>query len=90
MPEAARAARLGHRMPGWFGPTNTSPETEERVHIVLETLWAQSVCALTPAERERLFSMAPSLEELYREGTKNGLPEEPASKTISRISPIVG
>lgn len=61
-------------------------QMEERVLSVLETLWEQSVHALTPVERERLFSMAPSLEEHYHGDTKNGLPEEPASKSPADVS----
>ena len=46
--------------------------------------------AFTVRERERLFAAAPVLEEHYGENTKNGPPEEPASKMISQISPKAG
>jgi len=69
---------------------HVTPQMEERVLSALESLWAQSVADLTPVERERLFSMAPSLEEHYHGHTKSGLPQEPASKMISQISPIAG
>lgn len=69
---------------------HTIPQMEERVLRMLATLWVQSVADLVPVERERLFLMAPSLEEHCHGYTKNGLPEEPASKVVSQISPSVG
>jgi len=69
---------------------HVTPQMEERVLSVLEALWVQSVGALTPVERERLFSMAPCLEEHYHGHTKSGPPQEPASKVVSQISPIAG
>jgi len=60
------------------------------VLTVLQERWLRSVVTLPRKERDRLFSMAPILEEHYRENSESGLPKEPASKMISRISPTVG
>ena len=65
-------------------------EMKRGVLSVLEDRWRGSVVAFTVRERERLFAAAPVLEEHYGENTKNGPPEEPASKMISQISPKAG
>lgn len=49
-----------------------------------------SVTALTARERAWLFAVAPTLGEHYRGNSESGLREEPASKTISQISPSLG
>ena len=67
-----------------------TPEMKARVLEVTETRWVRSVDALTRAERDRLFGMAPILEEHYRRNSESGPPKEPASKLISRISPKAG
>ncbi|MFE9245099.1 hypothetical protein [Nocardiopsis sp. NPDC006938] len=67
-----------------------TPKMKKRVLKVTEKRWRKSVDALTYWERDRLFSMASILEEHYRGNSESGLPEEPASKMISQISPKVG
>lgn len=91
VPEVARAARLGHTVAG-MGRVyeHVTPEMERRVRSVLESRWTRSVRALTQRERDRLFGMAPILEEHYRGNSESGLPKEPASKLISQISPKAG
>jgi integrase len=91
IPEVARAARLGHTVPG-MGRVyeHVTPEMRRRVLSVLETRWWGSVAALTTQERDRLFALAPELEEHYRGNSESGLREEPASKMISQISPNPG
>ncbi len=84
----ARATRLGHRV-AWMARVVT-PETKRRVLSVLENGWWGSVVALALREREWLFVVAPTLEEHYCGDDENGLPEGPASETISRISPTQG
>lgn len=88
IPEVARAARLGHTMVG-MGRVyeHVTPEMKWRVLTVLEERWQRSVSALTHTERDRLFGMAPKLDEHYRGNSESGLPTEPASKMISQISP---
>ena len=66
---------------------HVTPEMKRRVLTVLEERWLRSVATLTHGERDRPFAMAPLLEEHYRGDKENGLPEEPASKMISQISP---
>lgn len=91
IPEVAKAARLGHTVPGMARIyEHVIPETKRRVLTVLEERWQRSVAALTYKERVRLFGMAPMLEEHYRGNSESGLPKEPASKMISRISPKAG
>lgn len=91
IPEVARAARLGHRVPGMARVyEHVTPQMRRRVLSVLETRWRGSVTALTAREREWLFAVAPTLEEHYRGNSESGLREEPASKTISQISPSLG
>src|SRR5699024_1245518 len=91
IPEVARAARPGHRVPGMARVhEHVTVEMKRRVLNVLENRRQESVAALTIRERERLFAAAPVLEAHYRENTKNGLPKEPASKMISQISPKAG
>jgi len=66
VPEVARAARLGHRMPGMANVyEHVTPAMREQVLIVLEQRWQASVGALGPGERERLMEMAPRLGEYY-------------------------
>ena len=69
---------------------HVTPEMKRRVLTVLEERWLRSVATLTHGERERLFAMAPLLEEHYRGNGESGLPKEPASKMISHISPKAG
>jgi integrase len=91
IPEAARAARLGHTVPGMgrvYG--HVTPQLRRRVPSVLEARWRGSVAALTAQERDRLFAPVPGLEEHGRGNSESGLREEPASKTISQISPNPG
>ena len=88
IPEVARAARPGHRAPGMARVhEHVTVEMKRRVLSVLEDRWRGSVAALTVRERERLFAVAPVLEAHYRGDRENGLPEEPARKMISQISP---
>lgn len=89
IPEVARAARLGHKVSGMASVyEHVTPQMLAQIQSVLETLWWNSVHALTSREQERLFTEVPLLDELYRASMKHGLPEEPATETISRISPI--
>lgn len=91
IPEVARAARLGHTIPGMKRVYElVTPKMKKRVLKVTEKRWRKSVDALTYWERDRLFDMAPILEEHYRGNSESGLPKEPASKMISQISPKVG
>ncbi len=46
--------------------------------------------ALTQRDRGRSFGMAPILEEHCCGNSESGLPEEPASKSISQMSPTTG
>ena len=90
-PEVARAARLGHTIP-WMKRIYelVTEEMKKSVLTVTEKQWRKSVEALTYWERDRLFGMAPILEEHYRRNSESGLPKEPASKMISQISPKAG
>ena len=91
IPEVARAARLGHTIPGMKRIYElVTDEMKKSVLTVTETRWRKSVDALTYRERDRLFGMAPILEEHYRRNSESGLPKEPASKMISQISPKAG
>ncbi|WP_026126819.1 hypothetical protein [Nocardiopsis xinjiangensis] len=66
VPEVARAARLGHRMPGMANVyEHVTPEMREQVLTVLERRWQASVGALGPGERDRLMEMLPRLGEYY-------------------------
>ncbi|GAB3743162.1 hypothetical protein GCM10027590_59390 [Nocardiopsis nanhaiensis] len=65
-------------------------EMGKSVLRVRENRWRRSVDALTYRERDRLFRMAPILEEHNRRSSESGLPEEPASKSISQLSPEAG
>ncbi|MFD3683194.1 hypothetical protein ACFWTE_00030 [Nocardiopsis sp. NPDC058631] len=89
--DVARATRLGHTVPG-MGRVyeHVTPEMERRVRSVLEGRWVRSVDALTYWERDRLFGLAPIPQEHHRGNSESGLPEEPASKSISQISPRAG
>lgn len=89
IPEVARAARLGHKVPGMASVyEHVTPAMQQLVRSVLEALWWASVDAVSAQDRERLFAAVPLLGERYRANMKNGLPEEPAEKMISRMSPI--
>ncbi len=67
VPEVARAARLGHRMPG-MGEVyeHVTPPMKKKVRDVLEERWRQSLQALQPGERERLMETVPRVGEYYR------------------------
>lgn len=66
IPEVARAARLGHRMPGMANVyEHVTPTMKEQVLAALERRWRGSVRALSPRERERLMEMVPRLREYY-------------------------
>lgn len=87
IPEVARAARLGHKVPGMARVyEHVTPRMQERILSVLETRWVGSVASLTDVERERLFTMAPVLEEHYKEATKGGLFGSPLPGDLPNIS----
>ncbi|WP_193374640.1 hypothetical protein [Nocardiopsis ganjiahuensis] len=56
---------------------HVTPVMLKQVLRVLEARWAGSVSALTEAERDHLFAMAPMLEEQYREDINDELSSEP-------------
>lgn len=64
-------------------------EMKRSVLRVTEARWTRSVEALAYWERDRLFGMAPILEEHYRGNSESGLPKEPASKMISHSGMII-
>src|SRR5699024_4822450 len=80
----------------WFrvseepGTEHVTPQMQRYVLTVLQERWLRSELTLLRNEADRLFSLEPMLEEHYRENSESGLPKEPASKMISRISPTVG
>ena len=75
IPEVARAARLGHKLPGMAQVyEHVTPVMLKQVLRVLEARWAGSVSSLTEVERDHLFVMAPILEEQYRKDINDGVP----------------
>lgn len=67
IPEVARAARLGHRMPGMASVyEHVTPAMKTQVLAALEKRWQASVHALSPDERLRLMEMEPKAGEYYR------------------------
>ncbi|MGH3484718.1 MAG: tyrosine-type recombinase/integrase [Nocardioidaceae bacterium] len=64
IPEVARRARLGHKMPGIAKIyEHVTPEMERRVSDALETRWLGSLSALTDDERSRLATWVADLTE---------------------------
>ncbi|MET7298334.1 hypothetical protein [Embleya sp. NPDC005575] len=62
VPEVARRARLGHKMPGIARVyEHVTPEMEQRVSDVLEARWDGSLLALDANERETLVGLLPHL-----------------------------
>lgn len=75
IPEVARAARLGHKLPGMAQVyEHVTPVMLKQVLRVLEARWLGSVSSLTEVERDHLFVMAPILEEQYRKDINDGVP----------------
>lgn len=67
IPEVARAARLGHRMPGMANVyEHVTVEMKAQVLAALERRWQESLRALKPVERRRLMEMVPQIGEHYR------------------------
>jgi len=66
VPEVARAARLGHRMPGMANVyEHVTPAMRTQVLDVLEQRFRASMHALSSREQERLMEMVPKLGEYY-------------------------
>lgn len=66
IPEVARRARLGHKMPGIARIyEHVTPEMEERVMSALEARWDASLLALDPNERDTLCGWVPHLKDVY-------------------------
>lgn len=64
IPEVARAARLGHKMPGMAGVyEHVTPEMKRRVLQALRERWEASLPALRGWERERLLAVQPQMGE---------------------------
>ncbi len=87
IPEVARAARLGHKVPGMARVyEHVTPRMQERILCVLELRWADSVAALTSVERERLFAMSPILEEHYQKAATSKLLGSQTAADLPNIS----
>ncbi|MFI0482914.1 hypothetical protein [Actinomadura sp. 9N215] len=61
IPDVARAARLGHRLPGMADVyEHVTPAMKEQVLQPLQKRWETSLLALRADERDRLIAAAPS------------------------------
>jgi integrase len=89
IPEVARAARLGHTMPGMARVyEHVTPEMKRRVLETLQERWESSLLALRGRERKRLLVLHPQMEEQINRLTARRQAEaSEGDKIIAQISP---
>ncbi|TDB85610.1 hypothetical protein E1264_20675 [Actinomadura sp. KC216] len=91
VPDVARAARLGHKLPGMADVyEHVTPVMKEQVLRTLQKRWETSVLALRADECDRLVAAAPEMRKvLARLQTRNqaGAVTADESKIIAQISP---
>lgn len=89
IPDVARAARLGHKLPGMADVyEHVTPAMHERTLEALQQRWEASLLALTSQERERLIAAVPQLEEKIKKlETRQQATDGEGGKIIARISP---
>ena len=89
IPEVARAARLGHTVPGMGGVyEHVTPEMKQRILDVLRCRWESSLLALRPMERRQLVEFRPRLSDTINRLHEQRREEtDQANKIIARISP---
>ena len=85
LPEVARAARLGHTLPGMANVyEHLTPAMIRRTLQCLTRRWHQSIRDLDPGERDLLIQLVPSLAGEVERAMARG---RRGTKTISQISP---
>lgn len=89
IPDVARAARLGHKLPGMADVyEHVTPAMKERILKALQQRWEASLLALPSGERERLLTLLPQLENTIKQlETRQQAPKGPDGEIIARISP---
>lgn len=89
IPEVARAARLGHKMPGMANVyEHVTPEMKRRVLQTLQERWEASLLALRGRERERLLALQPRMKDQINQLTARRKAEaSEGDKIIAQISP---
>ncbi|WUI02846.1 tyrosine-type recombinase/integrase [Spirillospora sp. NBC_00431] len=91
VPDVARAARLGHKLPGMADVyEHVTPVMEEQVLRVLQERWETSLLAMWADDRDRLIATAPQTEKALARLQMRDQAGEVAvgeNKIIARISP---
>ncbi|MFI0479712.1 tyrosine-type recombinase/integrase [Actinomadura sp. 9N215] len=91
VPDVARAARLGHKLPGMADVyEHVTPVMKEQVLRVLQKRWETSLLAMRADERDRLIAAAPQMgKALARLQTRKqaGAAAVGENKIIAQISP---
>jgi integrase len=88
IPDVARAARLGHKLPGMADVyEHVTPPMKEQVLQALQQRWETSLLALRASERDRLIAAVPQMDTAIGKLQARHQARASGEKIIAQISP---